>query len=88
MAPLVRNGNVDSLDSWEAPPSNNFKLNFDGDSKGNLGKACFGGVFRDSHGNILYIYFGNIGWDRNNVTELEGLLHGIHISKDLNLFPL
>lgn len=88
MAPSTRNGNVDSPDSWEAPPCDSFKLNFDGAWKGNPGEAGFGGVFRDSHGKTVHIYFGNIGWDRNNTAELEGLLHRIHISKDINIFPL
>ena len=72
MAPSERNGNVDNPDSWEAPPSGNFKLNFDGASQGNLGEASFGGVFRDSHGKILHVYFGDIGCDSNNAMELEG----------------
>jgi len=48
-------------DSWTAPPEHTFKLNFDGASKGNPGKAGYGGIFRNHAGMPLLIYFGNIG---------------------------
>jgi len=35
------------LDTWLPPPQHVFQLNFDGASKGNPGKAEFGGIFRD-----------------------------------------
>eukprot|EP00253_Pinus_taeda_P028396 PITA_28396 len=62
-----------SKHSWLPPPRHRFKLNFDGASKGNPGKAGFGGIFRDHKGSPLLIYLGNIGWDTNNSAELEGL---------------
>lgn len=63
------------------PPKHTFKLNFDGASKGNPGKAGFGGIFRDHEGSPLLIFFGNIGWDTNNSTELEGLWQGLLLSQ-------
>eukprot|EP00253_Pinus_taeda_P028233 PITA_28233 len=37
---------------WQAPPTGTFMLNFDGASKGNPGEAGFGGIIRDSEGNL------------------------------------
>lgn len=35
----------------------------------------------------LLIYFGNIGWDINNLAELEGLWQGLLIAKKHNYHP-
>ena len=51
-----------------------FKLNFDGDSRGNPGPTSNGGVYHDSTGRILKIYNGAIGIDINDSIELEGLI--------------
>jgi len=58
---------------WIPPPSNMTQLNFDGVSKGNPGKAGFGGVFRDHHGTPLLIFLGSKRWNSNNSVKLEGL---------------
>lgn len=73
---------------WLPPPRHRFKLNFDGASKGNPGKAGFGGIFRDHKGSPLLIYLGNIGWDTNNSAELEGLWQGLLIAQHHGFQPL
>ena len=63
-------------------------MNFDGASKGNPGPAGFGGIFRNSQGDALAIYYGSIGWDTNNSAELEGLWQGLNLTHLLNLSPI
>lgn len=65
-----------------------FQLNFDGASKGNPGKAGYGGVFRDHYGTHQVIFLGSKGWDSNNSTELEGLWQGLTLAQDKSFFPL
>lgn len=74
--------------SWTPPPKNSINLNFDGASKGNPINVGFGVVIRDYKGSPILIYFGKIGWDTNNLTELEGLWQGLLLSKNFNLQPL
>jgi hypothetical protein len=57
-------------DKWEPPLEGFIKMNFDGASKGNLGHPGFVGVFRNEKGEILGIYAGYLGIERNNTTEL------------------
>lgn len=73
---------------WTPPPQGIFKLNFDGASKGNSGPAGFGGIFRNSQGDALAIYYGSIGWDTNNSAELEGLWQGLNLAHLYNLSPI
>ena len=63
-------------------------MNFDGASKGNLGAVGFGGIFRDSVHNPLLIFYGSIGWDYNNLAELEGLWQGLCLAQRHNYFPI
>jgi len=74
--------------SWQPPPLGIIQLNFDGASKGNPGKAGYGGVFRTHQGYPLLIFMGPLGWDTNNSAELEGLWRGLKIAQERNLFPL
>ena len=68
-----------SPSSWAAPPPGVFKLNFDGTSRGNPGKAGFGGLVRDHEGHVRLVFMGAIGEDTNNSAELDGLLRGVEI---------
>lgn len=77
-----------SPDIWHPPPDGCYKLNFDGASKGNPGQAGFGGAIRNHRGDLLWTYWGNVGWDTNNVAELEGLLAGIALVERLDLQPV
>lgn len=65
-----------------------FQLNFDGASKGNPGKAGFGGIFRDHKGVTLLTFLGWKGWDSNNSAELEGLWKGLLLAHSHDFFPL
>jgi len=58
------------------------QLNFDRASKGNPGKAGYGGVFRDHDGTPVLLFFGSKGWDTNNSVELEGLWRGLILAQD------
>ena len=73
--------------SWLPPPPGIFKLNFDGASKGNLGRAGYGGIFRTSLGQVHLIFFGCLGWDTNNSVELEGLWQGFNLIHLYNFSP-
>eukprot|EP00253_Pinus_taeda_P030654 PITA_30654 len=73
---------------WSPPPPNSFMLNFDGASKGNPGATGYGGVIRDHTRQVLKVFFGSIGWNTNNVAELEGLWQGLNIAQKDNFFPL
>ena len=63
-------------------------MNFDGASKGNPGPVGFGGIFRNSQGDIQAIYYGSIGWDTNNSVELEGLWQGLNLAHIYNFLPI
>ena len=65
---------VESPNSWSPPPRLVYKLNFDGAARGNPGDAGYGGVCRNSSGEIMQLYYGSIGVDTNNSTELEGMI--------------
>ena len=60
-----------------APPAGSFKLNVDGVTKGNPGPTGYGGVIRNSKGSILSLFWGSIGSNMNNMSELEGLINGL-----------
>ena len=79
---------IDSLDSWDPPPEGVFKLNFDGASTGNPDNARFGAGIKKHVGDIIWIFFGNISYERNNTTKLEGLVEWVSIYKRKNLLPL
>ena len=49
------------------------KLIFDGDSKGNPGRAGGGGVVIDPGGKVEIEYYWNIAYNSNNMAEAYGL---------------
>lgn len=63
-------------------------LNFDGASKGNPGKARFGGIFRNHKGNVLQTFMWSIGWDTNNSTKLEGMWQGLLLAQSNRFLPI
>ena len=80
---------VQSQENWDRPPPQAiFKLNFDGEAKGNPGPAGIGGAIRDSRGGILRIFWGSIGDNTNNVTELKALLVGLYMMQTHGWYPV
>lgn len=71
----VRNGSMGDpkLHFWHPPPKGFLKFNIDGASKGNLSKAGHGGVLRDDRGDIIFIFYGNLGKTTNNMAELMAM---------------
>jgi len=72
---------------WQLPLQNSFKINFDGASRGNPGMAGFGGVCRNDKGEIVKVFFGKLGFDSNNSTELEGLIQGLTLALSEGWLP-
>ncbi|XP_059076287.1 uncharacterized protein LOC131073118 [Cryptomeria japonica] len=62
---------------WECPPLSWVKLNFDGASKGNSGRARYGAIVRDDRGDLLWCVSGFLGIASNNEADLKGLEVGL-----------
>lgn len=62
--PLSRHENKKNI--WKPPKQGTFKLNYDDVAEGNPSQVDFGGVFRNTKGEIIWIYEGNIGSATNN----------------------
>ena len=65
-----------------------FKLDFDGVEKGNPSPAGYGGVIRNIEGNVLSVFWGDLGETMNNVTKLEGLVSGLRWALQQLWIPL
>eukprot|EP00253_Pinus_taeda_P003542 PITA_03542 len=63
-----------------SPQDGFIKLNFNGASKGNSGPAGYGGIFRDSQGQIRWIYADKGGIMSNNEAEFSAAYQGIRIA--------
>ena len=63
-------------------------LNFDGAAKGNPGPAGFGGAVRNHEGQMLGIFWGDLGYSSNNLAELEGLVQGLKWATVIGWSPL
>ena len=68
---------MESPISWSPPSSWVFKVNLDGASKGNPREARYGEVCQNCNGEILQVFYGNLGHDTNNSAELEGMIQGV-----------
>lgn len=73
--------NQDAPYHWHPPDKDILKLNYDGVAKGNPGVASFGEVFKNSKGEIIWLYAGSLGKATNNAVELHALEHGLDIVK-------
>ncbi|XP_059073499.1 uncharacterized protein LOC131874235 [Cryptomeria japonica] len=62
---------------WIPPKTGNFKMNFDGASRGNPGKSGYGAIIRNEFGNFVGAKYGSLGINTNNMAELVGLLVGL-----------
>lgn len=86
--PISNNGIVDpgkkeTVIRWHAPKEDWIKLNVDGASKGNLGVAGGGGVFRDHYGNWIKAFACYLGWCTSIRVEILSLLKGLRTAKEL-----
>ncbi|KAH7840967.1 hypothetical protein Vadar_023977 [Vaccinium darrowii] len=73
---------------WKAPSEGRFKLNTDGASKGNPGKAGVGGLIRDHKGEWVGGFCQSIGIQSSLEAELRGLRSGLRLARDLNITNL
>lgn len=78
----------ESLDTWEPPPKDMFKMNFDGASKGNPGPTGYGGAIRNAEGRTMGIFWGYIGENTNNIVELKGPLAGLTTAINNGWLPI
>lgn len=65
-----------------------FKLNFDGASKGNLGRSGIGAVLRDSASKVLKVIFSRILDGSNNVAEATTLMEGVKLALSMGISRL
>ena len=70
------------------PPNGWIKGNFDGASKGNLGRAGCGGVLRDEVGNVIDSIAIPIGISNSHIAEFTAALYTIKLSFDLGYSKL
>ena len=68
-----------SPDYWNPPRKDFLKLNFDGASKGNLGKVGYGSILHNNKGKMLGYGYGFLGIESNNAGEIEGLIQGLRM---------
>ncbi|XP_042505477.1 uncharacterized protein LOC122082041 [Macadamia integrifolia] len=62
---------------WCKPPLTWSKINIDGSSMGNPGRAGGGGVIRDSNGKVIFSFKHFFGISTNYYAEFMSFLHGI-----------
>ena len=81
----VRRSSTTIQVQWYAPLDNWFKLNSNGSSMGNLGRAGGGGLIRDSKGEWVSGYARAIRYTTSVAAELWAFHDGINLCIDLNL---
>lgn len=70
---------------WNKPPNGWFKLNTDGASIGNSGKAGGGGLIRDSSGNWVKGFSRDIGFGTSILAEFWALRDGLTLAAQLSI---
>ena len=73
---------------WHRPDQGWFKLNSDGASQGNPGKAGGGGLIRDHHGKRIKGYVRNIGNATSIAAEFWALRDGLMLAAQLGITQL
>ncbi|XP_021299308.1 heterogeneous nuclear ribonucleoprotein D-like isoform X2 [Herrania umbratica] len=71
---------------WERPPRRFFKLNSDGSSAGNPGKAGAGGIIRNDQGEWIVGYSRKLGQATSTCAELWGVRDGLQLAVKRGLF--
>lgn len=77
-----------TLVQWKPPTGNLLKLNIDGASKGNPGRAGCGGVVRNSSGDLILAFSEYLEIGTNNKAEMQGLYSGLLICYQLGIFEI
>ncbi|XP_059070905.1 uncharacterized protein LOC131861213 [Cryptomeria japonica] len=67
---------------WSTPSSSWLKLNFDGATRS--GVAAAGGIIRDSLGNLILAYVGNLGSTSSNMVKALELFWGLKLALNIN----
>lgn len=63
---------------WRCPPNGTLKMNFGGSFLREPSKGGFGGVIRDSSGQIINEFFGMVDCSDANEAEVHAMLVGCH----------
>ena len=67
---------------WVPPPPRWYKLNVDGEAKGNPGMARGGGVLRGHRGEWISGFAAHFGYCSSVKAELKALLQGLGLARD------
>ncbi|XP_042477755.1 uncharacterized protein LOC122059130 [Macadamia integrifolia] len=70
---------------WCKPIQTWVKLNVDGCSLGNPGRAGCGGIFRDHQGRMMRCFSFSLGVDSSFSAEIWSMIKGISIAQDLHI---
>ena len=81
-SPKMKKEDQRSNVKWKAPLRGWIKGNFDGVSKGNPGKASYGGVLRDHNGNIIDAIAIPIGISTSHKAEATVALYTMRLAMD------
>ncbi|XLS95417.1 hypothetical protein HN51_071425 [Arachis hypogaea] len=65
---------------WVPPSEGAIKLNVDGSSRGNPGRAGCGGLLRDQDGNCITGFVSHIGFAGSIAAELVAIRHGLWLA--------
>lgn len=74
-----------TLGKWKPPPWGHFKLNFDGASWGNLGKARVGMAIFDHKVHLILAKCHDLGYNTNNFSEFQALSLGLDMAISLKI---
>ncbi|MCI15795.1 ribonuclease H protein, partial [Trifolium medium] len=77
-----------SMVRWKAHGGIGMILNVDGSSIGNLGVSGFGGLIRNSDGEWVHGFAGNIGFSNILHAELLAVYHDLVLAWELNIKDL
>jgi hypothetical protein len=69
---------------WYPPLPNWIKCNIDGASKGNLGQASCGDIFRNNASDFLLCFAEPLGFASSFLAELHGALRAIEVAHQMN----
>ncbi|GAU35798.1 hypothetical protein TSUD_155730 [Trifolium subterraneum] len=87
LSPLVLNtanrAHITRQVAWIPPMALCLKLNVDGSSFGNPGRASFGGLIRNDIGDMMHGFSGSCGHASNLLAEFYAILKGLQLAWDL-----